>query len=217
MVVTALLFHIAEPTENLADVPEDQIVETIETSDGPVASTVEHVHEIAKDVHKLALFSVCLRLSLSLSHTCSSIIWFLIIPFQGFHCVLCLCAEDLTRPGVASLTPIVLLLNPKRGFKIKLHSAPGHIHVGQMGNNQPATFQPEQIRELGRKYKLYITGEWIVCHHRETILVNSPFTCDSYPFFHSLSSSSPTPPPPPNTPSTSPSFQVNWSSPPQCM
>ena len=68
MVVTALLFHIAEPTENLADVPEDQIVETIETSDGPVASTVEHVHEIAKDVHKLALFSVCLRLSLSLSH-----------------------------------------------------------------------------------------------------------------------------------------------------
>ena len=118
MVVTALLFHIAEPTENLADVPEDQIVETIETSDGPVASTVEHVHEIAKDVHKLALFSVYLCLSLSLSHTCSSIIWFLIIPFQGFHCVLCLRAEDLTRPGVASLTPIVLLLNPKQGFKI---------------------------------------------------------------------------------------------------
>ena len=41
---------VAEPTDNLADVPEDQIVETIETSDGPVASTVEHVHEIAKDV-----------------------------------------------------------------------------------------------------------------------------------------------------------------------
>ena len=39
-----------EPTENLADVPEDQVVETIETSDGPVASTVDHVHEIAKDV-----------------------------------------------------------------------------------------------------------------------------------------------------------------------
>ena len=39
-----------EPVENLADVPEDQIVETIETSDGPVASTVEYVHEIAKDV-----------------------------------------------------------------------------------------------------------------------------------------------------------------------
>ena len=195
-------------------------METIETSDGPVASTVEHVHEIAKDVHKLALFSVCLRLSLSLSHTCSSIIWFLIIPFQGFHCVLCLHAEDLTRPGVASLTPIVLLLNPKRGFKIKLHSAPGHIHVGQMGNNQPATFQPEQIRELGRKYKLYITGELyihnsgIVCHHRQTILVNCPFTCDSYPFFLSLSSSSPHPTP---TPTTSPSLQVNWSSPPQCM
>ena len=45
-----LTLHCAEPTENLADVPDDQIVETIETSDGPVASTVEHVHEIAKDV-----------------------------------------------------------------------------------------------------------------------------------------------------------------------
>ena len=53
------LFYFAEPTENLADVPDDQIVETIETSDGPVASTVEHVHEIAKDVSK--------SLSLSLS------------------------------------------------------------------------------------------------------------------------------------------------------
>ena len=74
---------------------------------------------------------------------------------QGFHCVLCLRAEDLTRPGVASLTPIVLLLNPKRGFKIKLHST----GLGQVGNSQPATFQPEQIRELARKYKLYITGE----------------------------------------------------------
>ena len=48
------LFYIAEPTENLADVPDDQIVETIETTDGPVASTVKHVHEIAncKDVNK---------------------------------------------------------------------------------------------------------------------------------------------------------------------
>ena len=57
------LFYIAEPTENLADVPDDQIVETIETSDGPVASTVEHVHEIAKDVSK--------SLSLSLSSSSS--------------------------------------------------------------------------------------------------------------------------------------------------
>ena len=44
-----------EPVENLADVPKDQIVETIETSDGPVASTVEYVHEIAKDVS----YSLC--------------------------------------------------------------------------------------------------------------------------------------------------------------
>ena len=39
----------------MADVPDDQIVETIETSDGPVASTVEHVHEIAKDVSMFLL------------------------------------------------------------------------------------------------------------------------------------------------------------------
>ena len=48
-------YCIAEPTENLADVPEDQIVETIETSDGPVASTVEHVHKIAKDVRRVCV------------------------------------------------------------------------------------------------------------------------------------------------------------------
>ena len=66
-------FYIAEPTENLADISDDQIVETIETSDGPVASTVEHVHEIAKDVSfsppptslslTLSLFSFSLSLS----------------------------------------------------------------------------------------------------------------------------------------------------------
>ena len=54
VITIAISFYIAEPTENLADVPDDQIVETIETSDGPVASTVEHVHEIAKDVSSLS-------------------------------------------------------------------------------------------------------------------------------------------------------------------
>ena len=78
---------------------------------------------------------------------------------QGFHCVLCLRAEDLTRPGVGSLTPIVLLINPRKGFKIKLHAG-----LGQVGNSQPASYHPEQIRELGRKYKLYITGEYVVCN-----------------------------------------------------
>ena len=60
------LFYFAEPTENLADVPDDQIVETIETSDGPVASTVEHVHEIAKDVSKSLSLSLPPSLPLSL-------------------------------------------------------------------------------------------------------------------------------------------------------
>ncbi|XP_064407637.1 uncharacterized protein LOC135352372 isoform X2 [Halichondria panicea] len=71
---------------------------------------------------------------------------------QGYHCVLCLRHDELIKPGVASLHPIVLILAPQSRFK-------GFRDPPNPAVKKSPVLEYQYITRLSRKLEGLVSGE----------------------------------------------------------